>query len=182
MTMTKLAGPPGKAATLAALFALGACSAKTVPVETGGAAATAPAQETIAISVGPCFGFCPVYEASITPGGGVTFNGERHTQVLGERTRAAGQGTYRSLANALAPYRPSDGTTAQVECSAAISDTSAVTITWTSGTGRKTVATHRRGCADGPGKDLDKVLESFPRVLGIADWAKQTTRPGTSRG
>jgi len=170
----------GLAACLTGALALGGCAGSEPAVSTG--APNALPAETIAISVGPCFGFCPVYDVSFTPAGVVTFDGKRHTEVLGERSRAGGKGAYRALAAALAPYRPADGTTARVECSAAISDTSSFTITWTASSGRQTVATHQRGCRSGPGQELDRVLEDLPSKLGIADWAKQVTRPGASRG
>jgi len=164
---------------LASAVLLGACA--TLPQDGAAPAATGEA-ETIAISVGPCFGFCPVYEAAIAPTGAVTFNGMRHTVVLGERQRAAGEASYRALAADLAPYRPQTGTTATVECEAAISDTSTYTITWTDPRGGKTVARHQRGCRGGPGQALDGLLQDLPARLGIEDWAKQITRPGESRG
>ncbi|GEM_PF-4065285 len=72
---------------LAAALTAGACmplpGADNVPP-------AAPEAETIAISVGPCFGFCPVYNVTIAPEGAVRFQGLRHTAVLGEMRREAG--------------------------------------------------------------------------------------------
>ena len=136
----------------------------------------------ITVSVGPCFGFCPVYDVTVSEKGDVHFSGKRHTAIVGDRDRTAGAAVYGAFARDLAPFRPADGTTARVECTAAISDTSSYTITWTAADGRRTVATHQRGCIGGPGKALDGVLAKLPGDLGIADWAKQTTRPGLSRG
>ena len=163
----------------AALLMLDGCAPTSSSVATGSAAAPT---ETIAISVGPCFGFCPVYVAKVASDGTVIFSGEKHTAVLGERRRAAGRDVYRAIALELAPFRPADGTIARVECDAAISDTSSYTITWTGQNGRQTVATHQRGCSSGPGKALDQLLGSLPKQLGIDAWAEQTTRPGTPRG
>lgn len=176
MITTSLRSP---ALALAAALALGACAADSSGVEPTPAPA---AGETIAIAVGPCFGFCPVYEVSIAPGGAVTFTGERHTEVTGKREAAKGAATYTAVARDLAPFRPADGTTARVECDAAITDTSSYTITWTDTAGRQTVATHQRGCHGGPGQALDVLLGDLPERLGIAGWAKQVTRPGVSRG
>lgn len=167
------------ALALVAALALGACAADSAGV---GSTPAPAAGETIAVSVGPCFGFCPVYQVSIAPGGAVAFVGERHTEVIGERKAAAGAATYTAVARDLALFRPADGTTARVECEAAITDTSSTTITWTDAAGRQTVATHQRGCSGGPGKALDDVLGALPERLGIAGWAKQVTRPGVSRG
>jgi hypothetical protein len=136
----------------------------------------------ITVSVGPCFGFCPVYDVTVSEKGDVHFSGKRHTAFVGDRDRTGGAAVYGALARDLATFRPADGTTAQVECTAAISDTSSYTIIWTAADGRKTVATHQRGCIGGPGKALDGVLAKLPGDLGIADWAKQTTRPGLPRG
>lgn len=159
-------------------FALAGCaSGPSVATPT---AAAAP--ETITVAVGPCFGFCPVYRAAITPGGVVTFEGERHTAVLGERHREGGAAAYRTLVADLAVYRPASGVTAQVPCAAAITDTSSYTLTWRGPDGRETVVTLQSGCAEGPARALGLLLRALPERLGIADWARQTTRPGASRG
>lgn len=162
-----------------ALFALVGCGQNPPPLMPGPPGLQA---DTITVAVGPCFGFCPVYQASIAPGGAVSFSGTRHTAILGERRRETGGQTYRALAEDLAPFRPVDGTSARVQCDAAISDTSSYTITWTGPDGRQTIATHQRGCSSGPGQVLDGVLQTLTTRLGIADWAKQMTRPGESRG
>lgn len=164
---------------LPVLAPLGACVAGGSGPNAGSAS---PRTETITVSVGPCFGFCPVYDVVVTPAGAVRFSGRRHTALLGDRDRNAGVAAYRSVARDLAAFRPADGTTTAVQCSAAISDTSPYTVTWTGADGRRTVATHQRGCIDGPGKALDGVLATLPARLGIEDWAKQTTRPGSGRG
>lgn len=155
------------------------CAANPAPTLAGHQPVIA---ETIAISVGPCFGFCPVYSAKVSPDGTVSYAGTRHTALLGERQRAAGVGIYRAIAADLSLYRPADGTTTRVGCDSAISDTSMYEITWTDPSGRQTVATHKRGCQSGAGKALDTVLEALPARLGISTWSKQTTRPGEPRG
>lgn len=166
-------------APLLAALALGACAQGGSPV--AGTPAAPPA-ETIAISVGPCFGFCPVYDSAIAPDGTVRFSGKRHTALIGDRQHGGDAAGYRAIAAQLAPFRPASGTTAPVECGAAVSDTSGYTITWTAPDGTTTVATHRLGCPSGPGQALDTVLATLPARLGIADWAKQTTRPDEPRG
>ncbi|MDF0488547.1 DUF6438 domain-containing protein [Sphingomonas sp. H39-1-10] len=162
----------------AALPALGAC-ATVSPEVTPAPAAGAP---TIAISVGPCFGFCPVYDVKVAADGAVAFTGTRHTAVLGTRERRVTPHVYRALAADLAPFRPADGSTAAVPCAVTISDMPTYTITWTGPAGQQTVATHRGGCREGEGRDLDIVLRALPQRLGIEEWMRQTTRPGVSRG
>jgi hypothetical protein len=170
----------GSAATMAAMLTLAACApgARTAPI----AAAPEAAAETITVAVGPCFGFCPVYVASVAPDGQVRFTGERHTAVLGERTRNIGVTAYGALARDLAIFRPATGTEASVECTAAVSDTSSYTVTWVDTTGRRSATTVQSGCPGGPGHTLVMILRDLPVRLGIADWARQTTRPGASRG
>ena len=161
------------------LISLGACASTTE-------VATKPAAggplETIAVSVGPCFGFCPVYDVVLTPNGDVRFSGKRHTAELGDRNGHTSAETYRAVAGDLSAFRPADGMTQRVACTAAISDTASYTITWTAADGRRTVATHQAGCPDGPGRMLDGVLATLPQRLGFVAWARQTTRPGSSRG
>lgn len=165
---------------LLALSGLAACAASAPPV--AGIPDAPAAAETIAISVGPCFGFCPVYEVAITPAGAVRFTGERHTAVLGSRERQADADIYRTLARELQPFRPAAGTEAHVPCTANVADTPSYRISWTTPDGRRTVATHQGGCPGGPGQALDAVLERMPARLGITDWTSQVTRPGVSRG
>lgn len=162
-----------------ALISLGAC-ASTPQVVTN--PPLAGSSETIAVSVGPCFGFCPVYDVVLSPNGDVHFSGKRHTAEVGDRDRRSSPEVYRAVADDLATFRPADGTTEHVPCAAAISDTSSYTITWTAADGRRTVGTHQRGCSGGPGQALDSVLATLPNRLGVAAWARQTTRPGSSRG
>lgn len=169
---------PQTAAILASLLTLSGC-ATSPSLETSTAASTG---DVITIAVGPCFGFCPVYETVIHPDGAIIYTGEQHTEVLGERRRAVGTDVYTSLAAELAIYRPADGSTIRIECATAITDTSIYTITWQKPDGGKAVATHQSRCSGGPGKTLDALLQTLPERLGIDDWARQVTRPGTPRG
>lgn len=159
---------------VAAALGLAACQSSHEP--------SAEAASTITVSVGPCFGFCPVYALSVDPQGAVSFDGQRHTAVLGEQHRQVQREVYQALAHDLEPFRPTPGTEANVPCDAAISDTSTYTITWVDPKGGKTVARHHSGCNGGPGQALDQVLRGLPERLGVQAWTQQTTRPGVSRG
>lgn len=156
-------------------------AAATGCVGTPPTAATPPA-ETISLSVGPCFGFCPVYDASISSDGTVEFVGRRHTAVLGERRRAVDARVYREIANAVSEFRPTSGTETAVDCTSAVSDTSQYRITWTGSAGTRTSATVAGGCPGGAGRRLVELLQTLPTKFGIAEWTQQTTRPGESRG
>lgn len=161
------------------LTALAGCTTDSARTD---AAAAAMSGESISIAVGPCFGFCPVYRTTVTSAGSVIYTGERHTEFVGERRREAGVAVFSSLSADLAAYRPADGATQQVECDAAITDTSIYTITWRRADGIEAIATHQSRCSGGPGQKLDTVLSTLPQRLGITAWAKQVTRPGVSRG
>lgn len=163
----------------AALMALAACAAVSPGVAP---AAGAGVRSSIAISVGPCFGFCPVYDAKIAADGAVSFTGTRHTAVLGPRERQATPQAYHAIETDLARFRPAGGGTAEIPCAVEISDMPTYTITWTDPNGQRAVATHHGGCREGRGDDLDAVLRGLPERLGIVEWMKQTTRPGVSRG
>ena len=143
------------------------------PTSTGISPSAGPAAaETITLSVGPCFGFCPVYTVSISPAGAVGFNGERHTAVLGEKTRMVDAETYRKIARQLAPFRPSEGDEVAVECSAAVSDTSPFTVTWIDAGGRDRTAIVASGWARAqPGTPELANLELRARRQGAGLWA-----------
>jgi hypothetical protein len=165
---------------LGAVLALGACT--TTSAEPSLAPVPEAGNASILVSVGPCFGFCPVYDVAVASGDTVIFAGKRHTALLGDRSRQAPADTYRKVAADLAPFRPATGSEAEVPCDSQISDTSVYTITWVDPDGQRTVARHQSRCSGGPGRALDTLLGSLPARLGIADWAKQTTRNGASRG
>lgn len=162
-------------ACLALVAGLSACA--SVPQE------RAPlGGESVGYSVGPCFGFCPVYSVTVTPDGHVAFNGERHTALLGAKETHAGAGGYRAAVKALAAYRPATGATEHTTCEAQASDQQHYRIVWTDEDGTQTVLMHDRGCRSARNEALNAVMERMPKTLGIADWAKQTTRPGAGRG
>ena len=142
----------------------------------------APAAETISWSVGPCFGFCPVYTVAVTPAGEVIFDGERHTTTLGRHVRQGGPQAYRAVQSALASYRPPSGTTAQTKCDQQASDLSSYRITWTTPDGRVTTLEHNKGCRSSDNDRLNAVLDALPAQAGVEELAKQLTRPGASRG
>jgi hypothetical protein len=139
-------------------------------------------RETIAWSAGPCFGFCPVYKVSVTPSGTITFDGERHTAVVGRKVREGGPEAYRIITEALEPYRPAVGTTAQTQCDQQMTDLSAYVVTWAREDGTITTLQHDKGCRSLRNDALNAALQALPDRLQIEGWTAQLTRPGTSRG
>ncbi|MBC7166404.1 DUF6438 domain-containing protein [Phenylobacterium sp.] len=156
-----------RALAATALFAgLSACVAMPEP--------RAPAAgETISLSVGPCFGFCPVYSVEVTPGGHVVFEGERHTGVEGRREAQAPDGGYAAVARALAPYRPATGASEQTTCERQATDMSHYTVVWTAADGTKTTLNHDGGCMSAKNAKLMEALKATPQRLGVEGWVRK---------
>lgn len=132
-----------------------------------------PAGETIAMSVGPCFGFCPVYSVEAKPGGQVVFVGERHTAVEGRRETRAPAGGYAAVARSLAPYRPATGTSAQTSCDRQATDMSRYTVVWTAADGTQTTLNHDGGCMSAQNARLMEALKATPARLGVEGWVRK---------
>lgn len=150
-----------------------------VPIDRG--ESTAPRGEAIAISRGPCFGFCPVYDVAVSPGGRVDFEGKRNTVVLGTRSRSAGKAAYRKVSRSLAPLRPATGQDVEFQCTAQPTDMSLFTIEWTSAHGARTVLRYQMGCRDEAAANIEQLIGEQLQTLSVKDWADQKTRPGGGR-
>lgn len=156
----------------ALLASLTSCATRLAPADA----------ETLAISRGACFGFCPVYRVSATSSGTVEFTGVRHTAYLGNKQVRVGRDVVARLMAQLAPFRPTAGAAA-FQCEAGVSDQSDYIVTWSAGTNSQPNSlTFNSGCHSVEGLKLRSILESAPPLLGIGDEAKQLTRPGASRG
>lgn len=138
--------------------------------------------EAISISRGPCFGFCPVYEVAISPGGSVDFEGKRHTAVLGTRSQTVGRTAYQKVRRSLAPLRPATGRDQEFPCLAQPTDMSLFTIEWMSAHGTRTVLRYRMGCRDEAATAVERLIEEQLQTLGVNEWAEQRTWPGVGRG
>lgn len=129
--------------------------------------------EAITIARGPCFGFCPVYKVSASPGGSVEYEGVRHTAVLGTRSRTVGRDAYRTVNRALRDLRPPTGASREYRCSQTPTDTSIMTIEWLSVGGQRTVLQYRMGCASPEGVRIERLIDQQLDTLGVSDWAKR---------
>ncbi|MBB5685025.1 DUF6438 domain-containing protein [Sphingobium boeckii] len=167
--------------TLSAALALLATSACT-PMAQPGDAPVPLESDGISIAVGPCFGFCPVYEMGVDASGRVTFHGERLTAVLGPKAIQRRPDLYAAIVNDLARYKPMLGKTSQSRCDQQISDQQHITITWHANIGQSTALRHDKGCRSSENDRLNRLLDGLPSRLGMEDWTKQTRRTGTSRG
>lgn len=161
---------------LTSIALAGCASSLHVPQSRVGAA------ETIAISRGPCFGFCPVYTLRLAADATLVFDGARHTAALGERRKTIDQATYRAVAADLARFRPKDMGTRDVACQIVVSDQASYEVTWSDASGGQRTIRYAGGCREGEGAALEALLRALPERLGIADWAGQKTYPGATRG
>lgn len=151
-------------AASALLLGLAACA---TPAASGG---SGPGRETISLSVGPCFGFCPVYSVSVAPDGAVRFEGERHTTVKGLKEKTVTPGAYQAVARSLAAWRPAAGTTAQTQCEQRATDLPTYVVTWTDPAGVKTTLNHDGGCMSQSNAELKAALQDIPAKLGVEPW------------
>ncbi|UEC01713.1 DUF6438 domain-containing protein [Burkholderia vietnamiensis] len=157
-------------------------SVSIVPVLSACAGYKSEGIESITVSTGPCFGYCPVYDLTIHSDGQVRFHGERHTMLLGDRELQRPPAKYKEASTLLEPFRPADASVSETKCDRTITDSQTYEITWTSATGQKTVLRHDRGCLSAQNERLNQVLDQLPALLGVEDLSKQITRPGVSRG
>lgn len=155
------------------------CTPRT---QSGALNSPAPPREEIRISRGPCFGFCPVYTLAVTPAGRVDFEGERHTAVLGQRSRSVGRAAYENLRGALASARPATGSEGEVPCPAAATDMSNLTIEWIGPDGTRTALTQRVGCSNPQAAAIERAVEEQLHRLEVEEWAAQKTWRGDTRG
>lgn len=140
-------------------------------------------EEEIRISRGPCFGFCPVYSVAVTPSGNVAFKGERHTEVLGERTHAVGRQGYADVRQALQALRPVTGAEQAYECKSPVpTDMASYSIEWIAADGTRTALTYNTGCRDPEAQQIGETITRQVERLGAEGWAAQKTRPGANRG
>lgn len=135
----------------------------------------------ISVSVGPCFGFCPVYDVTVGSDGLVSFEGFRHVAAVGRRQRRADPARFAAVASRLARFRPAASDLQEV-CESRISDLPSVTITWRDALGGEVVRRHDQGCRSAENDALDAALSASMDELGIADWSAQKTAPGAQRG
>ena len=127
-----------------------------------------------------CFGFCPVYSVQTLTPSSVRFDGVRHTATLGKVERIVPRAALERLRRDLEFFRPA--TDSSFACEQSVSDQSVYTIRWSRAGTRNITLSFDSGCATVDGRRLKALLEAVPSRLGLADDARQVSRPGVSRG
>lgn len=161
--------------TLAVLLSAGcAAPSSTLP------GVQAPVASSVTVSVGPCFGFCPVFTVEVRSSGEVVFEGLRHTAEIGRRTRQISPATLSELQSVLAPFRAQPAES--FPCTTMVSDQSTITIAWQQA--GRTIARrdHDRGCQSPAGEQLERAVADVLARTGVDVWARQVTRPAAQRG
>lgn len=78
-----------------AAFAVASCATTTDPAPGTGEV------RSIMLGEEPCFGFCPVYEITLTPDDGYVLNGRQHTATQGESRGMLPEGSFARAVAAL---------------------------------------------------------------------------------
>lgn len=139
----------------------------------------AQVREPVSISFahGPCYGFCPVYKATVFVDGRGVFVGQGHVAVKGERAFAFSPAQFRALAAAVEPLRPERGSIPRnpmTECE--VMDGSSMTLTWTGANGRSQsvcLGSHRDPVRPDAMEIMVRARDMLP-LKGLADQVPPT--------
>ncbi|MEP7187151.1 MAG: DUF6438 domain-containing protein [Rhodanobacter sp.] len=154
-----------------AALALGACA---VGADTHAEKPAAPARVTLQRTA--CFGICPAYTVTLSPGGDVSFVGDAHVQTQ----RAKGQATPAQTSAVMEAVTQSgfhamrDSYTSREDgCEMMMSDQPSVKITVADAAGSKTVDFYK-GCkgaaAEAVKPKMEQLATVIDRQLDTAQW------------
>lgn len=124
--------------------------------------------DKISISVGACYGPCPMYNLVIASNGSVRFQDWGYQGPRGTvKTRTLGTEGYEAVADALAAYRPPN---ALPECLESETDAQDFTIVWTDRSGSSASLYHYGGDVCPASEELTRVLYTIPALSGVSEW------------
>ena len=151
------------AATLA-FAALSACT--TIPA----GSPTAASVETIEIEHGACFGFCPMYKASVSPDDRVAFEPVRFTRVETPVNRQGAAGTYDRVAALVGPLRPAAAGEYDIsqQCDSQVTDLSDYHVRWRGPDGVRQVRFYP-GCVNSQTEANKRRMDEAIEALNIED-------------
>lgn len=128
-----------------------------------------PGYDSISLTVGPCYGPCPIYDLVIASDGSVRFRDRDYQGPRRLKRRDVGAERYQAVAEALAPYRPPNRLP---ECLISSTDAQEYTIVWTSPSGGSETLPHYSGDTCPESEELTQVLQTVPALAGVADWLR----------
>jgi hypothetical protein len=111
----------------------------------------------------------------------VSFEGHRHTALLGLERRSLPAGSFEQLERRLAPLRPVRPGPGE-PCETEVSDQSLIVIFWLDNGREVARREHDRGCRSMTGASVEKALLDVLEMTGARSWASQVTRSGAARG
>lgn len=139
----------------------------------------ARANDTIKVSAGPCFGFCPSYSVTVTPDGSGLLVPIRNTSVPGPTRFTVTSAQYRKLRASLASYRPATGQSKRIghgeNCERFATDMPGYAVEWTREGAGKTELDFQSGCFDARYAKLRAALKAMPKVLEVEAMLKPKT-------
>lgn len=167
-----------KAIMISAGFALlGGCATEQAELEK-----PTRAGDIIKFSAGPCFGACPSYSLQVTPDGSGLIEPQRFTAIPGPTRFTVTPLQYRRLRVALAPFRPTQGTSKRIgqgeNCTRFATDMPGYVIEWTRGDAQPTRLEFQSGCMDARYGKLRATIASIPKMLDVASMVKPAAAKG----
>lgn len=126
--------------------------------------------DTISVSVGPCYGPCPIYAVVIASDGHVRFQGRDYQRPRRLQAKFVGVARYQGVADALAPYRPPNRLP---ECLETSTDAQFYTIVWTDRAGTSTTLNHYSGDTCPESVKLSEVLRTIPTLAAVSQWLRE---------
>lgn len=146
--------------TIAALAALLLSGCVTAPAAIDGV-------ERITIRTAPCFGFCPVFEATVSADGAGSYAGETFVKTRGTRTFTASPAEFAALRDRLAPFRPAgDVAYGYDNCDGPLAtDLPGVTVTWHDADGEGTTLAWDMSCRQpGLAENADTIYRAWEEL------------------
>lgn len=137
-----------------------------------------PGYDSISLTVGPCYGPCPIYDLVISSDGTVRFREGNYQGPRRLKTRNVGVEGYQAVAEALAPYRLPNRLP---QCMVSSTDSQEYTIVWTSPSGGSETLPHYGGDTCPESEKLTLVIQTIPALAGVSDWLRDAQNSAESQ-
>ena len=132
-----------------------------------------PPIETIRYELTPCEGNCPAVVIEVRSDGRATFEGLRHTAVLGRRDFTVTPAQFAAYRARLAPYRPTGERRLEGPICGDnyLVDLPAIDVRWTGG-GRDDRLFIDLGCDPKSHEEMVEVVGNAPEIFNITHWVR----------